>query len=332
VANLLSNEQLLAAINTLPSFEDVRLNDMTRLSGGLCNVNVRVKLAERAVVVRFLTVGNSDNPVNRRQEFYHQQLAAKHQLAPMPDAFYDMDSLYRKHSEAWSPLLGLFSAVMVVEYCVGDVWSSLGQLTDIKNITTGPLVELANILACVHQIPYQAAESSHQYLTPADRLSHYWTSFYCQYPKLAAQYQTLMTELIDQVTGLDTESHCLIHGDVNGGNIIVGPSTVQLIDWEFSAYDDPYIDLASAIVELKLAPAARTVFLTHYSSHYSSHYPNMIQAVNQQRLVTFEAYYCALCWLWLQLQPGELAADADKDYYYRRLGWGGLKRNVSGAK
>jgi len=321
----LTNQQLLTAIKTLPDFSEVTATDISRLSGGLCNVNVKVKQANRIVVIRFLTATDASNSVDRQREFDHQLLAAKANIAPQPHKLYDISWLQCHFGEAWHPLAKQFCGVMVVDYCAGYALLSANQstLAQLQSLGTSLAISLATLVAAVHQLPYQALDQGaclnssicDEYQSPYKRLNDYWQLVSqgndSGNEELGLQHQLVMTELLKQLKELTPGNLCLIHGDLNGGNIIVGSNQLWLIDWEFSALDDPYIDLASVLVEFNLTPSQRQLFLNQYETAATS--------IDLARLALLESYYCALCWLWFKLQPSELAEHGDGERYYNHL-------------
>jgi len=200
--------------------------------------------------------------------------------------------------------------VMVVDYCVGDTLLLTNQPT------VNQVKSLADLVAGVHQLPYQVPVHNAclphptlvEYQSPYQRLSHYWQLCCHRNSEFGLQHQLVMTELLNQLKALSCKQLCLIHGDINRGNIINGARQLWLIDWEFSALDDPYIDLASVLVEFRLAPAQRQLFFNQYETR--------ALPIDLARLEQFEAYYCALCWLWFKLQPDDTAESGGGEYYF----------------
>lgn len=319
--------QLVTAINGLPQFGAVSLSEVTLLSGGLCNVNVRVGQGSRPLLVRFLSRADIANPIDRQSEFAHQRVAASHRLAPQPLVYYPIEQLLASNNELWSRLATQFSGVIVADYCAGQA------LTSAAGIRPSQLESVASLLATLHQIPDQLTAARRDIrsepTTPFTRLAHYWQLFCGQYPGDIDLYQRLIGQILSEIGEINITRRCLIHGDVNPGNIIINGRQARFIDWEYSDFDDPYIDLASTVVELKLASAARADFIAHYSLQCGE--------VSERRLMIFESYYCALCWLWSKIhhcqvgsvatQQAGLAANARTEYYFRRL-----MRNIRGTK
>ncbi|NRA54892.1 MAG: phosphotransferase [Gammaproteobacteria bacterium] len=305
MSSLLTDQLLLQVINKLPSFNEITIENISRLAGGLCNVNVLVEQQNSSQVIRFLTAVDLQNGVDREREFNHQRLAANSHFTPVPRQYYTSGQLQQLCGEQWHQLTNWCHGIMIVDYCSGR------SLASLKVLNSAELKALANLVAGVHQIPNQEHMIAGESVSPFKRLSDYWHLCTSNNEQFKGRHQIVVTELINRLKELTSHTYCLIHGDINRGNIIVGATQLWLIDWEFSAFNDPYIDLASVMVELKLAAQDRAQFIAQYAQ--------VSFEVDQARLQLFECYYCAMCWLWLQLQPNEMISNADGEYYYRRM-------------
>lgn len=307
----LSAQQLVSAINSLPEFDALLDNELTMLSGGQCNLTVLVRRGDKPLVVRFLSNDVIANPIDRQREYHHQALAAEHQIASQPLAYYSINQLLSKNI-IWRELSDYFNAVIVAKYCVGTPLADLK-----KEKPSAPLKAIASLLARLHLMPYRSVDVVSA-TTPFARLAQYWQLFCRQYPQSLASHQAVIAEVLNQLKNIKAVDYCLIHGDVNPGNIIVNGSNVKLIDWEYSAVDDPYIDVASTIVELELDLTHRKRFIQDYARSGTE--------IEDRRLIVFESYYCALCWLWSQIQL-ERQQDLTirqvitvrSEYYYKKL-------------
>ena len=111
------------------------------------------------------------------------------------------------------------------------------------------------------------------------------------------QLETLLKkkskEIEDAFTILESFSseYVLCHNDLNPRNILFS-ETIQLIDWEDSAVNDRYFDLASVCVEFNLDEEDEVYFLRRYFTHEDEIYVEKLKA--------YKIIYKALCTQWFE--------------------------------
>lgn len=83
--------------------------------------------------------------------------------------------------------------------------------------------------------------------------------------------------------------YVLCHNDLNPRNVLF-TETIQLIDWEDSAINDRYFDLASVCVEFHLDQEDEAYFLRRYFTDESE--------IHVEKLKAYKVIYKALCTQW----------------------------------
>jgi thiamine kinase-like enzyme len=68
---------------------------------------------------------------------------------------------------------------------------------------------------------------------------------------------------LDSLTSLIKQTH-YCHNDVNPNNVLSTADTVYFIDWECAGVNDPFLDLATMVVTLRLKPFDAEMLLFHY--------------------------------------------------------------------
>jgi aminoglycoside phosphotransferase (APT) family kinase protein len=63
------------------------------------------------------------------------------------------------------------------------------------------------------------------------------------HPDMAERIDAVLTRMLDSQS-------CLVHGDFSPKNVLLGPATTWVIDWEVAHYGDPYFDLALLMTHL----------------------------------------------------------------------------------
>ena len=98
-------------------------------------------------------------------------------------------------------------------------------------------------------------------------------------------------EVKDAFAALESfpSEYVLCHNDLNPRNILFS-ETIQLIDWEDSAVNDRYFDLASVSVEFNLDEQYEEYFLRRYFTEEDE--------INVQKLKAYKIIYKALCTQW----------------------------------
>ena len=289
--------QLFPIIKSLPvishySFDDIRVEDLTRLDGGVCNINFKLCLNGEMLLVRFLLNTDQTNTVCRRQEFSNQRLAWLAGVASEPLAYFSAATLSLTTGKQLNQCSPGIVGVSISKFCPGNSLQ-YGDVIDVAQLKS-----LAVVLAKLHDI--EVTNSS----------THSNTSSYVMQPasaRLMAYWRTIETNttssiiaaddielIVDSLNNLAIEDeNCLIHGDINPGNIIVKNAQLRLIDWEYSGVTSPYIDLASAIVELALTEQQSLDFINDYQASGIK--------INQTGLMSYISYYCALCIMWYEI-------------------------------
>jgi len=105
--------------------------------------------------------------------------------------------------------------------------------------------------------------------------------------------ETQSKEVQDAFAALESfpSEYVLCHNDLNPRNILFS-ETIQLIDWEDSAVNDRYFDLASVSVEFNLDEEHEAYFLRRYFTEEDE--------INVEKLKAYKIIYKALCTQWFE--------------------------------
>ena len=313
--------QLVHIIKSLPaishySFNDISVEDLTCLGGGVCNINFKLCLNGDMLLVRFLLNTDQTNTVCRRQEFNNQRLAWLAGVASEPLAYFAAATLSLttgKQLNQWSP--GIVG-VSISKFCPGNSLQ-YGDVIDVVQLKS-----LAVLLAKLHDIDVTNS-STHSNTISSINSSNNSNVMQPASARLMAYWRTIETNstssilaaddielIVDSLNNLAIEdNNCLIHGDINPGNIIVNNAQLRLIDWEYSGVTSPYIDLASAIVELALTEQQIFDFINDYQASGIK--------INQTGLISYISYYCALCIMWYEINAFNVLLGTNKSMIER---------------
>ena len=83
----------------------------------------------------------------------------------------------------------------------------------------------------------------------------------------------------------------LCHNDLNSKNCLFSDKDLKLIDWEFSAMNDRYFDLAAVCIEFDLSQSDTDMFLNTYFEEEKWH---------QEKLYAYKTVYSELCKQWFK--------------------------------
>jgi len=110
---------------------------------------------------------------------------------------------------------------------------------------------------------------------------------------LKANFSVLTQELEEafDVIHNATVEMVLCHNDLNPLNCIFSKETIKFIDWEFSAMNDCYFDLASFSVEFQFAVADEAYMLALYFGR---------TGWDKKKLDAYKIIYKALCKQWFE--------------------------------
>lgn len=153
-----------------------------------------------------------------------------------------------------------------------------------------------NILQTLEQVPHQGL--------PRMDYRHWvldiWKAASMRGPAVLTPVAHWRTFLIKAATHLNRDVKCFCHNDINPGNVLLHESQLQMVDWEYSAIGNRYMDIAAILFHfpvnnrqlLQKYPdqtsllAART--LTSFSSYiwYRAMEPQQEQAARWQKELT----------------------------------------------
>ncbi|NOR54723.1 MAG: phosphotransferase [Sulfurovum sp.] len=110
---------------------------------------------------------------------------------------------------------------------------------------------------------------------------------------LKSLFKILSTELKEAFKTIDSFSNELVlcHNDLNPKNCIFLEKTLKFIDWEFSALNDCYFDLATVCVEFDLNNEDEKYFLSTYFKMHDW---------EKEKLEAYKVIYKALCAEWFE--------------------------------
>lgn len=116
------------------------------------------------------------------------------------------------------------------------------------------------------------------------------TELYPLWPNLLAA----MPAILKRLESLGIE-RCPCHNDLVPENFLLAKDRLYLLDWEYSAYNDPAWDLASFMGESRLSADARELFLNYY-------YEGNISSVAQEKIFIYEWLQHMLWFVWTLLK------------------------------
>jgi len=177
----------------------------------------------------------------------------------------------------------------------------------LRDISHQQLALLAQHIACLHR--HGTTSSARHTTSGLSILTQYWQCFNHHDGLNLARYQRLMQNLAP----LTFDQDCLIHGDLNGGNLLVNQNQLAIIDWEFCTIGDRYTDLATVIVELALSKSSAQYLIRVYGESLP------METIDTQKLHMMQLYYLGLCWLWQPKSLNGSKLDAYQQRYADKL-------------
>jgi thiamine kinase len=234
------------------------------LSGGISHTTYKVSDGHSSLVIRL------DNPANRllalSREHEHQyiNLAAQHGIT--------------------KPLLASGNDYLVTDFLTGTAWPAHSNEDQLR--------QLGKILRQLHNI--HISDDIHMPEHGFDMRKH------CQ------DYEQQLTQRPDNLSLFSAAAEdvfcwlqqhpstpVLCHQDIHPDNLLLTETGILLLDWEYAAANDSYIDLASLLESLSLSTESFKVFLEAYGLTHVD-WPRL----KRQALVIRYVEY-----LWLLLQP-----------------------------
>jgi len=269
---------------------------ISQIHQGLCNKNYRVDCADGSVLFRVF--GPEIDEAGRAQEFAMLEFAHQIAIAPRPLAYYGAQRCPESFRRWCHEHKLVNRGAMISEFFDGQ------RLSQLREINPQQLALLAKQIARLHH--HGTTSLTHQSQAPYGLalLQQYWQLFKHKNSLSQQRYQGLK----NNIAQLSFEHNCLIHGDLNGGNLLINEHRLSIIDWEFCSAGDRYFDLATVMVELDLSDCASKHFVQAYCDNLE------ITGVNSKKLQSMQVYYLGLCWLW---QPNSLSGSALVAYQQR---------------
>lgn len=144
-----------------------------------------------------------------------------------------------------------------------------------------------------------------------------WGTFY--EPVISSdEIKTLRINLLKQSTDIISIKPCLIHGDINQGNILRVDNNVRLIDWSNTRLDNPALDIAQVFLHFGMNQEWDD-FIDEYQSHTGS-------IITNDQL----KYFLFLLILWIKLYMKNVKDFQDKaDYWVNTIQEFNVLREIS---
>ena len=184
-----------------------------RLMGGMSNYTYIIKVKDTKYTFR-IPGKNAEQFVNREQEAYHLKLIEPLKLNN-DTIFIDSETGYK-----------------IAKYIEGTPMH-------LKN----PLDYLEAASETLKKIHHSTISSKFDY-APFERLEKYERLVKAYDFKHDNQYLNYKNTLLSYKPFLDTFAHTLCHGDSQISNFVITDNSLKLMDWEFTANNDPFYDIA----------------------------------------------------------------------------------------
>lgn len=218
----------ISEIQELDFFKDLKLLELKLLNNqGLCNTNYLLYSKKKTYLLREL---NTKISINRKNEFFHQNLAYENNLA------------------AKAYFLSSNADLMLCDYIEGVHKETLSK----KDMSS-----LVLCLSTLHSINLRSNAVDLQ-------------NEYKNYNKECLNKETISKLDFYFSAIKDYSSELVFcHNDLNQGNILFNKE-VKLIDWEYSCVNDKYFDLANVIIEYDFNKKEEESFLKQYFKNKQS--------------------------------------------------------------
>ncbi|MEM7360670.1 MAG: phosphotransferase [Pseudomonadota bacterium] len=225
--NSAPNERVLADWEHWPI--DAKPTVVRSMTGGQNNTSWLLEAAGKHLVLKSFT---ETTTADRSRQI--QQWAAKRSLAP-PVLYFDRPTSY-----------------LLMEYVEQPTIQTV-------NIVEPGLQQLSTALAKLHAAPVDSIASI------AGRFD--LLAFCEQYLEGAANQTVLRHKALLPILNLclaDDNPECLCHNDLVAENCFVDDEGAQFIDWDYAQLNNPWFDLASAMIYWQLDQAQCEKFLGSY--------------------------------------------------------------------
>ncbi len=258
--------ELSSRLRRQPTFESI-------LSGGISHTTYKISDGYISLVIRL------DDPANRllalSREHEHQciNLAAQHGIT--------------------KPLLASGKDYLVTDFLTGSAWPTQPREDQLR--------QLGKILRQLHNVPI--SDDIHMAEHGFDMRKH--CQCYVQQLNQRPDNLSLFSAAAEDVFSWlqkHPSTPVLCHQDIHPGNLLLTEKGILLLDWEYAAANDAYIDLASLLESLSLSAESFNVFQKAYGLTQID-WPRL----KRQAFVIRYAEY-----LWLLLQP---TIDKEKTAY-----------------
>ncbi|NRA60987.1 MAG: phosphotransferase [Psychrobium sp.] len=295
-------------ISSLAFFSQRDILHIAKMTTGLCNSNYRVDCQDGRYLVRFLAKTRAAGALTPLIEYQLQDTAFQCGLTQEPlillTEHFDMDG----------------AGIIVMVFCQG---TALAELPEDQRCTPKNLALLAPMLSALHRQCPRGLTSLIVAKSTTVLNSHNVQAMLSGYQEhchfeISTDQQAILSRVFRQLNDLTLTSVCLIHGDLNVGNLLLesffdkklGKSRLQLIDWEYGGSGDEYFDLASALIEFSCDKAMTDDFIAHYQRSRQDVDDNW--QCDWHKLARVKLYYATLCWLW---QPATVSLAPQVDYF-----------------
>lgn len=249
--------ELRSRLRRQPSFESV-------LSGGISHTTYKISDGYTSLVIRLDDPANRLLALSREHEHQYINLAAQHGIT--------------------KPLLASGKDYLVTDFLTGLAWPA--------HPSEDQLRQLGKILRQLHNIPI--SDDIHMAGHGFDMRKH--CQAYVQQLNQRPDNLSLFSAAAEDVFGWlqqHSSTPVLCHQDIHPDNLLLTKKGILLLDWEYAAANDAYIDLASLLESLSLTEESFNAFQKAYGLTQVE-WPRL----KRQAFVIRYAEY-----LWLLLQP-----------------------------
>ena len=203
------------------------------LSGGLTNKSYLIECGKQKLVIRVFAENSEQLNINRHAEFIIARLAAGHGLAAQP-IYLSPDYIYS-----------------ISQYVDGDIICNSPLHGDEKPELVAEMLKQLHALVIEVELPV---------LDIVEKAANYWRAI----EQLSGvgdclQYQSRLQAFFENLPKPQTLALC--HNDLVAENMILGPTGLRLIDWEYAALGNAHFDIASIFINQSLSKEQQQRFL-----------------------------------------------------------------------
>jgi thiamine kinase-like enzyme len=237
---------------------------------GISNYTVLAEAAGQRFCIRLDRVNPAANGLNRQIEWRALLLAHQAGFAPRPRYI--------------NPEIG----ALVCDYLPPDNDQSVTPES------------LARLLRGIHQLP-----RLHYRLDLNDRIRRYHRQLRNTPPEVAGALEKLdqaTAPLLSRIIATAGDNR-LCHNDISGENLLRSQGRLYALDWEYCAMGDPWLDLATGMLNSGLAPQDQEQLLHHYLQR-----PVTDRDSERMEECLYIVRYLELLW-YLSQRPGYLGTE-----------------------